>query len=454
MNSYELYTSRVSGSGIDTGYSDYERAQVYEQITGYEQVPMADIAQILSTHATRCSTPNMVIPEVNIAQPRELITAVCGQDMITASATVPSLQAHSKRTQCSDEDSPISLSAGVVPRIPDSYGKRKQNETINSVQWMVNKLKLGVAHPKLDSITEHGHVDHNLSAGTVLSINTHFSALDTKRTGELTSSYESSPRALFPLHSQLPASEIRNLQVSPFEQLSEYERNKYTILTGGLSSIYNSSPVEQFSGDHFTSHTGGLSSKYTAGESRLPVKQCSEYERFNYTSPAGRLSSNCKSPSGDQFSGYERVNYISPAGRLSSIYNSSLCDQSYGYERVNYNSPAQILSSNNSTSGDQFAGYERVNYTSPSAERLSSIYNSSSCDQSSGYERVNYNSPAGILSSNNTPHQLKNYQAFTTVHHVISFLGMRELTIHLTSWKIIQQQLLIVSQPAVSWYWI
>ena len=117
MNPYKLYTSRVSGSGIDTGYSDYERAQVYEQITGYEQVPVADIAQIVSTHVTRCSAPNMDLPEVNMpqnAQSRELITAVCEQDMIPASAKVPSLQAPLyTRTQCSDEDSPVSLSAGV-----------------------------------------------------------------------------------------------------------------------------------------------------------------------------------------------------------------------------------------------------------------------------------------------------------------------------------------------------
>ena len=367
MNPYKLYTSSVSGSGIDTGYSDYERAQVYEQITGYEQVPVADIAQILSTHATRCSAPNIEIPEVNMpqnGQSHELITAVCEQDMIPASAQVAPLYT---RTQCSKEVSPVSLSAGVVPHIPDSYGKRKQNETINSVQWMVNKLKLGVANPKLDSIqhiTGHELVVHNSSASSVISTNTHISAFDITQSGELTSSYESSPQTPFPLHSQFQASEIpcESNQVSPVEQFtSEYERIKCTTLTGGLSSIYSSLQVDQFPG----------------------------YERVNYTSPTGRLLTNYSS-SGDQFSGYERVNYTSQTGLLSSNYNSSSGDQFSGYERVNYTLPTGRIACNyNSSSGNEFSGYERVNYTSPTG-RLSSNYNSSSGDQFSGYERVNY----------------------------------------------------------------
>ena len=412
MNPYKLYTSRVSGSGVDTGYSDYERAQVYGQITGYEQVPVADIAQIVSTHATkyRCSAPNMEIPEVNMPQ-NALITAVCEQDMIPASAQVAPLYT---RTQCSKEDSPVSLSAGVVARIPDSYGKRKQNETINSVQWMVNKLKLRVAHSKLDSIqhiTGHGHVDHNSSAGDVLSTSTHYLAFDTTPTQELTSSYESSPQAAFPLHE---ASKIPHESNLPVEQLnSEYERIKYTTLAGGLSS---SSPAEQFSGyerANYTSFTGGLSSNYTC-ESKLPVKQFSEYERVNYTSIAGRL---LRSSSGGQFSGYERVNYTSSTGRVSSNYNSSSGDQFSGYERVNYTSPTGKLLTNYSSSGDQFSGYERVNYTSPTGSSSSGdqfpgyervnytsptgrLLSGSSGDQFSGYERVNYTSPTGILSSN------------------------------------------------------
>ena len=428
MNPYKLYTSRVSGSGIDTGYSDYERAQVYEQITGYEQVPVADIAQILSTHATRSSTPNMDLPEVNMpqnAQSRELITTVCEQDMIPASAHVAPLYT---RTQCSKEDSPVSISAGVVPRIPDSYGKRKQNETINSVQWMVNKLKLGVTHPKLDSIqhiTGHRHVDHNyLSTCAVLLTNTHISAFDTTQSGELTSSYESSPQAPFLLHCQLQASEIpceSNLQVSPVEQFnSEYEQNKYTTLAGRLSSSSQGDQFSAYERVNYTSPTERLVTDYSSSGD-----QFSGYERVNYTSPTGRLSSNYNSSSGDQFSGYERVNYTSPTGTSSSgdqfpgykrvnytsptgrLLSGSSGDQFPGYKRVNYTSPTGRLL--RGSSGDQFSGYERVNYTSPTG-RSSSNYNSSSGDQFPGYERVNYTSPTGRLLIVSSGNQFSGYE--------------------------------------------
>ena len=53
----------ISSNGCDFDcHNLYERAQVYGRITGYEQVPMVDIAQILSYHAHSAVPQHIVTP--------------------------------------------------------------------------------------------------------------------------------------------------------------------------------------------------------------------------------------------------------------------------------------------------------------------------------------------------------------------------------------------------------